>query len=136
MIVFHHPCRVAGGRPETVQGSIQIRWIVDDFALGGAYTRGRHDVLGERFGTFDLGGVFARPEAGDAGSAYRVGHPEHQRHLGTDDHQVRPHLTRQGDDVVARGDVDIVLLGQPRGTRIARSNDEPRDLRVSAQRQQ
>ena len=61
--------------------------------------------------------------------------PEHQRHLGTDHHQVGADITSQGDDLVARGDVDIVLLGQPRGTRITGSNDQPRDLRVSAKSQ-
>ena len=40
------------------------------------------------------------------------------------------------DDLVAGGDVDVVLLGDPRGTRIAGSDDYPRDLRVSAECQQ
>ena len=136
LIVFHHPCRVAGGRPEPVHGSVQIRWVVDDFAFGGAHTGGQHDLLGERLGTFDLGGVLARPEADDASSAHRVGHSEHQRHLGSDDHQVGVDIASQGDDVIAGGDVDVVLLGQPGRAGVAGSDDQPRDLWVLAERQQ
>ena len=65
----------------------------------------------------------AGPEADDAGSAHGVGHPEHQRHLGTDDHQVGRDLASQRDDVVAGGDVDVVLLGDSGGARVAGSND-------------
>ena len=47
-----------------------------------------------------------------------------------------PDIASQGDDLVAGGDVDVVLLGQPGGARIAGSDDQPRDLRVSAKCQQ
>ena len=38
---------------------------------------------------------FDGPKHGDAGGAHRVGHPENQRHLGTDDHQVDVELAGQ-----------------------------------------
>ncbi len=96
----------------------------------------RHDVLGKCLGTFDASRVLAGAEADDAGSAHGVGHPKHQRHLGADDDQVGPDLASQRDDVIARGDVDVVLLGQPGGAGVAGSDDQSRDLRISAQRQQ
>ena len=43
---------------------------------------GGHDFLGERLGTLDARGVLRRAEAGDPRGPYRVGHAEHQRHLG------------------------------------------------------
>ena len=101
-----------------------------------AHTGRRHDLFGKCFGAFDARGVLARSEADDAGSAHGVGHPQHQRYLGTDDHHVGPDLARQGDDILARGDIDVVLLGHPGGAGVARSDDQPGDLRVSAERQQ
>lgn len=82
------------------------------------------------------GRVLAGTEADDAGGAHGVGHPEHQRQLGTDDHHVGLDPLRQGDDVRAGGDVDIVLFGQAGGTGVARSHDEVRDLRIPGQRQE
>ena len=135
-VVLDHPGRVTGRRPEAVQRGIQIRWTVDDFAGGSPHARRLHDVLGECLGTLDAGRVPAGPEADDARGAHGVGHPEHQRHLGTDDHQVGAHLASQRDDAVAGGDVDVVLLGEPRGAGVAGSNGYPRDLRISAECQQ
>ena len=111
-------------------------WAVHDLAGGGTHTGGRHHVLGEGFGAFDPGRGRAGPEAGDPGVAYGVGHPEHQRDLGADDHQVGADLAGQSDDVVTRGDIDLVLVGQCRGTRIAGSDGQRLDLGIGAQRQQ
>ena len=55
---------------------------------------------------------------------------------GTDDHQVGADLARQGDDVFRRGDIDLVLVGQPGGAGVAGSDRQPRDLGVFAKRQQ
>lgn len=83
-----------------------------------------------------MGGVLARSEAHDAGRPQRVGDSEDQRHLGADDHQVGAHRAGQGHDVGRRGDVDVVLLGQPGGAGVAGGDGQPGDLRVFAQRQQ
>jgi len=136
VVVLHHPGGVAGRRPKSVQGGIQTRWVVDDFAVRGEYPGGGHHLFGECLGTFDASRVLAGTEADDARGAQRVGHPEHQRHLGADDDHVCPDVAGQGDDGVPGGDVDRVLLGQPGGAGVAGSDDEPRDLRVSAERQQ
>ena len=136
VVVLHHPGRVTGRRTEPVQGGVQTRRAVDDFAGGGAHTGRRHDLLGERLGAFDAGRVLTGPEADDAGGAHGVGHTKYQRYLWTDDHQVGPDLARQGDDVLGGGDVDVVLLGQPGSAGVAGSDDEPRDLRIPAERQQ
>jgi hypothetical protein len=122
MVVLHHPDRVTGGWSEPIQGGVQICWAVHDFATGRAHPGRRHDVLGERLGALDAGGILTGSETGDAGSPHRVGHPKHQRHLGADDYQVGPDLARQGDDVLAGGDVDIVLLCQPGGAGVAGSD--------------
>jgi hypothetical protein len=122
-VVFHHPGRVPRRRPEPIQSRVQTRWAVDDFTGGGAHAGRRHDVLGECFGAFDAGRVLAGPEADDAGIAHSVGHAEDQRHFGADHDQVRPHLAGQCDDLVAGGDVDAVLLGDPAGPRVAGSDD-------------
>ena len=110
-VVFHHPGRVTGRRPEPVQRCVQTRWAVDDLARCGTDAGRRHHILGEGFGTFDLGRRLAGSEAGDTGVAHRVGHAEHQRDLGADDHQVGPNLAGQRDDVIARRDIDVVLVG-------------------------
>ena len=109
-VIFHHPGGVAGSRPESVQRCVQTCWAVNDLAGRGTDTGRRHHILGEGFGTFDLGRRLAGTEAGDTRVAHGVGHPEHQRDLGTDDHQVGANLAGQGDDVVARGDIDVVLV--------------------------
>ncbi|COY70115.1 Uncharacterised protein [Mycobacterium tuberculosis] len=54
-----------------------MRWAVYDFAVRGAHTGRRHDVLGECFGAFDASRVLTGPETHDAGRAHGVGHPEH-----------------------------------------------------------
>ena len=99
-----------------------MRRIVHDFAGRGAHPGGRHDLLGECLRALDASRVLAGPEADDAGGAHRVGHPEHQRHLGADDDQVGAHLACQSDDSLAGGDVDVMLLGQPGGAGVAGSN--------------
>ena len=135
-VVFHHPGAVAGRRPEPVQRCVQKCWAVHDLAGSGTHTGGRHHVFGEGFGSFDLGRRLAGPEAGNPGVAYGVGHPEYQRNLGADDHQVGPDLAGQRDDVVARGDIDIVLVGYCRRAGIAGRDGHRLDLRIGAQRQQ
>ena len=122
-VVFDHPGRIPGGRAEPVQGGVEMRWAVNNFTGSGTYPSRRHDLLGERLGTLDAGRVLTGPETDNPGRPHGVGHPKHQRHLGADDDQVGGHFAGQGDDLVAGGDVDVVLLGQSSGAGIAWSDD-------------
>ena len=79
---------------------------------------------------------FVGPKQAIPALAHRVGHPEHQRHLGPDDHQVGADPLGQLDDGVAGGDVDVVLVGDDRGAGIARRDGQLLDLGVLAQREQ
>ena len=128
-VVLHHPRGVAGRRAEPVQRGVETCRVVDDFAAGGPHPGGVHDVLGEGLGALDAGRVLRRAEAGDPRRPHRVGHAEHERHLGTDHHQVGSELLGEGDHLRARGDVDVVLLGDGRGTRIARRDRHGRPPR-------
>ena len=122
-VVFDHPGRVAGRRPEPVQGGIQTCWTVNNFTGSGSNTSRRHDFLGKCFGTLDAGRVLAGPKTDNPGGAHGVGHPKHQRHLRADDDQVGGNVPSQGDDVLTGADVDVMLLGDPAGAGITRSDD-------------
>ena len=77
-----------------------------------------------------------RPEARDARGPHGVGDAEHQRHLGADDHQVGADAPGERDDGLAGRDVDVVLVGDGGGARIAGGDGQALDLGVTAQRQQ
>ncbi len=116
-VVLDHPGRLAG---EPVQGRIQMRWVVHDFAARGAHPRGGHHVFGECLGAFDARGGGRGTEAGDARGPHGVGDTQHQRHLGADDHQVDVEGGGQGGNLGTGANIDGMLLGHGGGSRIAR----------------
>ena len=135
-VVLDHPRRVAAAGPEPIQRGVEAGGVVDDLARGGADACRGHHVLGERLRSLDPGGLLRRPEAGDTGGSDGVGDADHQGHLGTDHDEIRADLLRQRRDVVAGGDVDLVLVGDRRGARIAGRDGQALHLGVSAQRKQ
>ena len=87
-VILDDPRPLACGRPEPVQGGVEMGGIVDGLTGCGAHPGGGHHVFGEGLGSLDAGGVRRRAEAGDPGRPYRVGHAANQGHLGADHHQV------------------------------------------------
>ena len=88
------------------------------------------------FAALDTCGFLRRSEAGDSSAPHGVGHPENERHLGPDDHQIGADPLGQLGDGVTGGDVDVVLVGDDRGAGITRCHRQFLDLGVFAQRQQ
>ena len=135
-VVLDHPRRIAASGSEPIQRSVEAGGVVDDLAPGGRDACRGHHILGERLRPLDAGRIPRRPEAGDPGSSDGVGHANHQGHLGADHNEIRPDLLGQRHDLVAGGDVDLVLVGDRRGTGVAGRDRQAIHLGVSAQREQ
>ena len=100
-VVLDHP-----GRAETVERRVQLGRAVDDLAVRGPHPGHRHHIFRERLRPFDPGRVGRRTEHREPGRAHGVGDAEHQRHLGTDHHQVSGHLGGQRGNGFAGAGID------------------------------
>ena len=136
-VVLDHPRLVLGVLgAEPIQRRVQMRWVVDDLAAGGPNADCRHHVFGERLRALDSGGGRRRAEARDPRGAHGVRDTEHQRHLGSDDHQVGGRVGGELRDGFAGGDVGGVLLGDRRGAGVAGGRDQAVDFGIAPQRRQ
>ena len=132
-VVLDHPCGLADRGPEPSQSGIQICWTVNGLTGCGANPGSSHHVLGEGFGTLDPRGIPGRAETGDTRVPDRIGHSHCQGNLRTDHHQIGTNADRQCGDLLGGGDVDVVLVCNGGGTRVARRYREVVDSRVLAE---
>lgn len=95
--------------------------------------RHSHDVFGERLRAFDTSSCCRWSEGGDPGLAQCVGDTQHERNFRADDDQIRFEGASQFGDRRTRGDIDGVLLGELRRSRITWSDQQLADLGVLAQ---
>jgi len=97
------------GRTEFVESGCQLGGSPADAIARGGHPGLGHDLLGERLGTFQLGGGRARAEAGNALGPHRVGDAGNQGRLRPDDHEIRADLVGQGTDSLGVARIDRVI---------------------------
>lgn len=115
---------------ERVERLVDLRRVGAHVRAGGGHAGAGHDVLGERLGALQLGGLAGRAEDGDAGGADRIGDTGDQGCLGSDDNEVGLQLLGEDGDRRAVEGVDRVQLGDLGDTCVAGSTVQGGDVGV------
>jgi hypothetical protein len=123
------------GRAECIERVGDLLGGLAHVREGCRHLRCGHDLLGERLGPLELGGLTARAEARDAGSPHGVGHAGHQRSLGPDDDEVGTEGRRQRRDGSTVERVDVVPGGDRLHAGVAGGDVYFGDVGVTGQRE-